>query len=79
MSLRLKTLYNKYFPKFQTEHFNKVIEDNQKDYYIPKKDSYREEEKVKPKTTKTTIEDSWWYGPLAYGIYRLIRAYFENN
>ena len=30
MSLRLKTLYNKYFPKFQTEHFNKVIEDNQK-------------------------------------------------
>ena len=56
-----------------------ILKDNQKDYYIPKKDSKREEEKVKPKTTKTTIEDSWWYGPLAYGIYRLIRAYFENN
>ena len=30
MSLRLRTLYKKDFPKFQTEHFNKVIEHNQK-------------------------------------------------
>ena len=30
MSLRQKTLDNKDFPKFQTEHFNEVIEHNQK-------------------------------------------------
>ena len=30
MLLRQETLDNKYFPKFQTDHFNEVIEHNQK-------------------------------------------------
>ena len=50
----------------------KILNENQKDYK-------REEKNAKPKTTKIPIEESWWVGPLVYGIYRLIRAYLENN
>ena len=65
-----------------------ILNENQKDYNIPdntnyfrdpKKEFNREAEKNNFKKSKTKIEESWWAAPLVYVIYRLIRAYIENN
>ena len=44
-----------------------------------KKDFNREKEKVNPKSTKITPIETWWFPPLAYALYRLVRTFIENN
>lgn len=58
--------------KIEIKIIKQILNENKKDFN-------REKEKVNPKSTKITPIETWWFPPLAYALYRLVRTFIENN